>query len=683
MKTDSRNVLLVLPPYADFTYPYHSVSYVAPPLTAAGYRVDVIDLNIVWLRSVFTADWVANRKRELSARLDSYEAESEWTIDRQEEVVGLVQALAICESLRPEDVVEILQSERFYDYDAYLRARAQFRNFERLLTYLYSPFDFYNAFAIPNCEYAHNSQRLVDAAMSVKRFTNDARRLLKSRYGPKEYLLCGVSMPFVVHLCLGLAVLQAVKSLWPKARRVAGGTAVTDVCTCRTSMDALAPLSQVCDDLYVGEAEHGVADYADWCAGRRANPPPQVINLHEATCPARTYVSLSDRDTARLGTAPYDWSADPPDYEWIQWDLYLSPARQVNYAPSRGCFWNKCVFCDYGLNEDAPTAPSRTMNAGLVLDHLEAIVRRGITHVYFAVDSIAPRFLRELAKRLVDRRLAVHWSTELFLTQAFTPELVALLTRSGLVTASFGLESGSSRILTLMGKGKNRGQKVLRPVFDAFRRSTVGLQPKFFFGFPGESDAERQSTVDLLNENRDVFCIVTRGNVFDLAPGSEIAKSPDRFGVTNIRRKPDDNIGGGLDYDHADGTPPPHVASYAEFNRQLNYCHTFERPWAGGIDTFHSKLYLQRYGKTIFHEISHRYAGTDECTRPWSELSLKSRFDIDKVFDNVLIHCAERAQCNRDKMESLLGDELDPVLSECRAPLPCGEVRQTYHLQLR
>jgi len=42
-----RRILLVQPPYAVFTYPYHSLAYVSAALQRGGYAVVVVDLILV------------------------------------------------------------------------------------------------------------------------------------------------------------------------------------------------------------------------------------------------------------------------------------------------------------------------------------------------------------------------------------------------------------------------------------------------------------------------------------------------------------------------------------------------------------------------------------------------------------------------------------------------------------
>src|SRR6201999_341090 len=81
-----------------------------------------------------------------------------------------------------------------------------------------------------------------------------------------------------------------------------------------------------------------------------------------------------------------------------KWDLYLSPERGINYSPTRGCYWNRCTFCDYGLNTDKPTSPWREKPVNVVVEDLRKISNeQKVTYVYFAVDVMAPGYLERLS----------------------------------------------------------------------------------------------------------------------------------------------------------------------------------------------------------------------------------------------------------------------------------------------
>ena len=119
-------ILLLHPPYADFTCPYHSLSYVAAPLRAAGYAVDVLDVNAHWFRLVFQLDRIASWSEILERRIAALDRRDLLSIDEQISMTSDINALAACRWLEPERVVAVLQGPDFYDFKAYGWAQDQF-----------------------------------------------------------------------------------------------------------------------------------------------------------------------------------------------------------------------------------------------------------------------------------------------------------------------------------------------------------------------------------------------------------------------------------------------------------------------------------------------------------------------------------------------------------------------------
>lgn len=674
-----RSVLLIQPPYGDFTYPYHSLSYVAAPLKAAGYRIEVLDLNALWFRHLFDQRQISKWHDELLAEFSSVDRRKSLDIDQQRRVADLLQCLAICDNLSPERAVKTFRSEAFYDFDKYLWARSQVRAFEKVLNHFYPHYDFFSSFAVP--PYLSTAKQIVDSARSLSRMSDDFVQILRERCRESNYLFCGVSFPFSAHLVPGMAVFPALAKLFPGVPLIAGGTAISDVYKYKSGIAALRPLAQLCDFFYVGEAETAVVQFADWCRRETSELPAQVINLRNLDSQPTVnlpYVSLARKSSKEF--YPYSWAEQPPDYGWIDWSLYLAPERRVNYSPSRGCFWNRCTFCDYGLNNDGPTAPSRFTEADIVVSHLKQLAAQNIKHVYFAVDAISPNFLNAFADCVIAEELDTQWSTQFFITQQFKAELIRKLAASGLRVASFGLESGSSRVLERMGKGANRVEDVLQPAFASFNASEIGLQPLFFFGFPGETNEDRQSTVALLLENEEIFSTISRGGLFDLLPGSIIGKRPEEFGVSHVRRRSGDDLGGTLEYELVSHGEVPDCTSFKHFNDQLPHWSAYERPWAGGVDTFHTQLYVERFGRGIFRKLRAINQGR---TDPWATVVITTRFNLEEIMENVVLHQGIQS-LNRIRADEQSARIVETVTSEnLFAPILSESSRQEFELRLR
>jgi hypothetical protein len=100
----------------------------------------------------------------------------------------------------------------------------------------------------------------------------------------------------------------------------------------------------------------------------------------------------------------------------------------------------------------------------------------------------------------------------------------------------FGLESGCNRILNLMKKGitKETAAEVCRNVYDA----GIWNHLYTFFGFPTESRAEAQETIDFLLSNKN---IIRSFNIdkFLLTKWTPMMKCPERYGISGFDAGPD------------------------------------------------------------------------------------------------------------------------------------------------
>jgi radical SAM superfamily enzyme YgiQ (UPF0313 family) len=101
---------------------------------------------------------------------------------------------------------------------------------------------------------------------------------------------------------------------------------------------------ELCDAIVIGEGETAI--YEIMAGGGCFDGTQTFMNT-----------MLYDRNRDQLVFPPIRYESVPlmgtPIYDH-PWELYLSPASGINYAPTRGCYWNRCTFCDYGLNTDKP-----------------------------------------------------------------------------------------------------------------------------------------------------------------------------------------------------------------------------------------------------------------------------------------------------------------------------------------
>jgi hypothetical protein len=201
-------ILLIHPPYADFTCPYHSLSYVAAPLRSAGYAVDVFDFNVLWFRRVFRSDRVANWRNMLERRIAQWDKRKSLSVNDQIAMARDISALAACRSLEPERVVAILQGPDFYDFKAYTWAQGQIGCFETLLDWIYGPYSFSKAFSVAPHE--PNSRKLIEKADRCGALIHDLAELLRERAELRSYVFCGITAPYSANLVPTMALFNAV-----------------------------------------------------------------------------------------------------------------------------------------------------------------------------------------------------------------------------------------------------------------------------------------------------------------------------------------------------------------------------------------------------------------------------------------------------------------------------------------
>ena len=188
----------------------------------------------------------------------------------------------------------------------------------------------------------------------------------------------------------------------------------------------------------------------------------------------------------------------------------------------------RCAFC--GNDGRSPAAPP---DAAQVVEDLERMKALGATGVYFINPNFNNRyaFADELCDRMIKRRLGLLWSDCVNFRELDEP-LLRKMRAAGAVKLTFGMETGSPRLLRYIRKG------VLPPKIEALLKISHDLgiwnHIELIGGLPTETEAELQETVAFLRRNSahiDTYSI----NPFFLYPSSPFCREPEKFGL-RLRR---------------------------------------------------------------------------------------------------------------------------------------------------
>jgi hypothetical protein len=301
--------------------------------------------------------------------------------------------------------------------------------------------------------------------------------------------LFGISVVYDHQLIHALHLARMLKRTWPGKRVVFGGTAMSQLYKYLKDKQRIKAFFKLCDAIVIGEGETAICEIAD-CKGE-FSAGAQVTNTitYDRYRDVLTIPQVRYEDLTKLGAPIYDH----------KWDLYFSPERGINYSPTRGCYWNRCTFCDYGLNTDKPTSPWRERRIDQVIEDLRDAQRTyGVKYVYLAVDVLAPAYMDRLADAVIQSDLDIRWSAEIRLEKVFNQDRARKIAESGAVCLSFGMESGNQRVLDLIDKGTKvahgRDDEELR---QCRRRGAVDGVHRL----PTETAAEEQETRQFVRDH--------------------------------------------------------------------------------------------------------------------------------------------------------------------------------------
>ena len=298
----------------------------------------------------------------------------------------------------------------------------------------------------------------------------------------------GATSSFQQHLA-SLAVLRQIKQIEPTVVTLLGGANCEGVMGVATSK--IAPWIDV---VVSGEAEDVIVDLA-----RRAlTSAPDFCGLPDFVITQRSTHRLPG-DPPAVGKSARFATAPSPDYDDYFTELGDSALRQavlpaLPVEASRGCWWGEklhCTFC--GLNGE--TMAYRAKAPEHILDEWGQLTDRYGPLPLAAVDNIfAMAWFKTLLPRMEERgfRGEVFFEIKANLSR----QQVDQLARSGITHVQPGIETLSSPILRLMGKGCTAHQNVQLLRWCA--AAGVRVQWGFLHGFPGEPIDEYERMAGLV-----------------------------------------------------------------------------------------------------------------------------------------------------------------------------------------
>jgi hypothetical protein len=160
----------------------------------------------------------------------------------------------------------------------------------------------------------------------------------------------------------------------------------------------------------------------------------------------------------------------------------------------------------------------------------------GARHFAFSDEAISPGSISKISDELIKRGLNVRCSADVRLERQFTPELCRKVYKAGFKLLYSGLESACNRVLDRMQKGTTRetAAEVCRNIYEAGIWNHVYV----FFGFPTETWAEAQETIDFLVSN-EKYIHSFNIDKFILPKMAPMTRHPEEYCISSVDRGAD------------------------------------------------------------------------------------------------------------------------------------------------
>ena len=203
-----------------------------------------------------------------------------------------------------------------------------------------------------------------------------------------------------------------------------------------------------------------------------------------------------------------------PDFDGLPLDAYLSPQRVLPILMGKGCYYNRCKFCDIPFINHISRKAYRMRSIERIRLDLDTLHRRFASrHFEFTDEALSPTALVQLSHTLLPnapkRFRFVGYAR---LEPAFTQDICNKLATMGVRKLFFGLESASQETLTHMDKGIRLVD--VKHVLAHCRDAGIRVHLFSIIGFPEETEARARETIRFFADH--VPLLDHPGNSFDM-----------------------------------------------------------------------------------------------------------------------------------------------------------------------
>ena len=276
-----------------------------------------------------------------------------------------------------------------------------------------------------------------------------------------------------------------------------------------------------------GEGERPLLDLCRFIAGKTTGLAPGILCRQAKSLFLNTLHSNSESDQiADLNTLPMPYYDDYFN-ELKKSELTFIPELPLEF--SRGCWWNKCAFCNLNLQ----WCGYRFKKSERVIKEIEMLSNRYQCLDFSFTDNSLPLaeadiFFTAMAANDKDLRFFGEIRT------LKKPETYELYSRGGLNTVQMGIEAFSDSLLNRMNKGATVMDNIASMKFAA--EADIKLDGNLILEFPGSTEKEVMETLLALDYTLPFRPL--KAAAFFLGHGSPVCNDPDSYNVQAVLQHP-------------------------------------------------------------------------------------------------------------------------------------------------
>ena len=573
-------VMLVFPPPWTPAMPYLALPVLTSVLRSHGVEVIQGDLNLETYDRVLSRAYLEQSLDHLRAEYPrgrrhnrAVPEKVEWALAAGPQLAAVVDAAK-----------DVFRSPAFYDGPKSLEAFTVIMRSLELASLPFAPaqLDFlYYQNAAP----VDNSRLLLDGARDAKHnlFLEIFRRGILADIVRERPDILGISIPTMGQMLAGMTLAYLVKQAGLPCHITVGGPHISML---REQIPQAPLLFELIDSAVLFDGESPLLRLAEALDGK--GDLSQISNLvfrangqiHANT----TAMHVDPATNMLLNPEPAHPEASKnvlPDFDGLPLDRYFVPDLVLPLVTAHGCYHGLCAFCNVGYGAGKSFVPFAVEQ--LVEQMMALHQKYGARHIFFTDEAIPPRTMRLLSVRLSELGSPVDWCSCARLEKVITAELLQNLSRAGCRMLFYGLETASERMIDHMVKGTQR--ETMSRILREGTQAGIWNHTFFFFGFPTETVADAQETVNFLYAHQDAVHSAGFG-AFVLERYSPAQLDPARFGIKRVLDKPERDLAIYFDYEPESGIDE-------SMARTL-------------VDRFIDSLPGKRYGQYYTHDV-HRF----------------------------------------------------------------------------